>query len=161
MLRAATFSTLLVLAASCSAEEVRPVNEAPLGSNAALEVAPSVDDPTPVPVPAPEDETCEFVASRDHPDPDSLISEFLARDAEGDFLQTSDWFAGATMCPGHEPGPDFYTVVEGYEVASLERTPHRVGVVVTSPRVLDGARGRSWDGHRHRDYRADVSRLEG
>lgn len=63
------------------------------------------------------------------------MSEFIARDARGDFLRTSEWFQGATMCPGHEPGPDSYTVIEDYQVTSLERMPSRVGVVVTARRV--------------------------
>jgi hypothetical protein len=52
-----------------------------------------------------------------HPDPIALAQEFVARDARGEFLQSTTWFNGATNCPGHEPGPDALRIVQGFRIA--------------------------------------------
>jgi hypothetical protein len=70
-----------------------------------------------------------------HPLADSLIAEFLRRDAAGQFLRTDPWFAGATECPGHEEGPDAYAVIADYRTRELKRTPDSLAVEVTSSRL--------------------------
>lgn len=77
-------------------------------------------------------EGCGFDTTTAHPDPDRLITEFLERDAAGQFLQTDRWFNGATECPGQEPGPDAHLVIDAYRVAPLSRSADTVRVAVTS-----------------------------
>jgi hypothetical protein len=48
------------------------------------------------------DHDCTFVQVSAHPDPDSLIHEFVARDAAGQLTDTSEWFKGAVTCPGRD-----------------------------------------------------------
>lgn len=43
-----------------------------------------------------------------------MAREFLIRDERGDFLKADAWFNSATTCPGHEPGPDAFTIVDGW-----------------------------------------------
>jgi hypothetical protein len=81
------------------------------------------------------DTSCEFVRVKAHPSADSLIAEFLRRDAVGQFLQTDSWFAGAVECPGHEPGPDAYTVIADFRTRDLDRTAASLAVEVTSRRL--------------------------
>lgn len=69
----------------------------------------------------PADSSCDFVRVDAHPDPDQLLAEFVARDARGEFTESSDWFDGAVDCPGHEPGPDQATIVKGHQVRILAR----------------------------------------
>jgi hypothetical protein len=57
-----------------------------------------------------------------HPDPDSLIIEFLRRDTQGQFLQTEKWLDSATVCPGNLPGPDFFTLVADVHLVASSRT---------------------------------------
>ena len=57
------------------------------------------------------DSTCEFIRAALHPDPSALVTEFVARDAQGQFLSANQWLDSATTCPGHTAGPDAFTVV--------------------------------------------------
>jgi hypothetical protein len=45
-----------------------------------------------------------------------LVEEYLARDARGEFLQTNAWWNQSVMCPDCMGGPDFYTVINSYEI---------------------------------------------
>jgi hypothetical protein len=56
-----------------------------------------------------------------HPDPDSLLHEFVRRDSAGQFTQSSEWFNRAVDCPGHEPGPDVATAIRSVELRPLGR----------------------------------------
>lgn len=78
------------------------------------------------------DEGCGFDTTVAHPDGERLIAEFLERDAAGEFIQSSGWFTGATECPGHEPGPDAFTVIADYRVTPLGGAADTVRVAVTS-----------------------------
>jgi hypothetical protein len=64
---------------------------------------------------------CEFAAVMTHPDPDSLLREFVRRDSAGQFTQSSEWFTRAVDCPGHEPGPDVATAIRGVEIRQFGR----------------------------------------
>jgi hypothetical protein len=76
--------------------------------------------------------SCLFEKRHDHPDPDSLIAEFLRRDAAGDFLRSNSWFDGATECPGHEPGPDQHTAIARYQTRVASRSDSLAAVEVTT-----------------------------
>ena len=84
---------------------------------------------------APEDSACAMSHTLAHTNPDTLLAEFLARDAAGEFLDSDPWFDGATQCPGQEFAPDGYQVIDRYTAAPLARTRDTVAVVVTSRRV--------------------------
>ena len=81
------------------------------------------------------DVSCEFARSVAHPDADSLIAEFVARDARGEFLSASPWFNAAVTCPGHEPGPDVATQVQGHQLRVLARGRDSVRAEVTWERT--------------------------
>ena len=83
----------------------------------------------------PTDETCEFVRIAAHNDPTRLIDEFVARDARGEFTESSAWFNGAVDCPGHEPGPDQAAVVATHAVRVLTRDQDSVLAEVTWRRL--------------------------
>jgi len=68
------------------------------------------------------DSTCSFLAQKGYPDPGELATEFLRRDAAGQFLQSNAWFNSATTCPGHEPGPDAHTSVASYTTRVINQT---------------------------------------
>ena len=94
------------------------------------------------------DSDCGFVRVSGHANPDSLIAEFLRRDAAGEFLETNDWFSGATDCPDHEGGPDTYTLIASYEIRPLARLDTSVAVEVRSHRlglVTAGVSGSQFD----------------
>ena len=94
------------------------------------------------------DSDCGFVRVSGHADPDSLIAEFLRRDAAGEVMQANDWFSGATDCPHHEGGPDTYTLIASYEIRPLARLDTSVAVEVRSHRlglVTAGVNGSQFD----------------
>jgi hypothetical protein len=74
---------------------------------------------------------CQFAKTFAHPEPGDLIGEFLRKDAAGAFLESNPWFDGATDCPGHEPGPDTYTMVAGYVTSPITTADTVVRVLVT------------------------------
>ncbi|MCI0690431.1 hypothetical protein L0337_00320 [candidate division KSB1 bacterium] len=78
------------------------------------------------------DADCDFVKVYAHPNPDTLIHEFLERDAAGQFLQSDPWFNGAIDCPGHEPGPDSHTIISGYLVTPFLSEENEVQFTVRS-----------------------------
>jgi hypothetical protein len=80
-------------------------------------------------------EGCALVRTNAHPDADSLIAEFLRRDARGEFRQSSVWFNAAVDCPGHEPGPDQATEASGYTMRVLTRHSDSLRVEVRWTRL--------------------------
>lgn len=127
------FLALAALAiAGCRSPESRPTDTSSARVAAAAAPRPWYLDPA---------EGCDFDTTAAHPDADALLREYVARDAAGQFLQTDAWFAGAVECPGHEPGPDAFTVIDGYTVAPLARGADTVRVAVTSTvaGVMDAA----------------------
>jgi hypothetical protein len=69
---------------------------------------------------------CGLVTATLHPDPDSLIAEFIRRNARGEFQRETTWFASAVDCPGHEPGPDVASEATVHGVRELSRDAGRV-----------------------------------
>lgn len=69
---------------------------------------------------------CMFQPKSLHPDPRQLLEEYLRRDAEGEFLSSSQWDLGARTCPGHQPGFDASTVITSYRVQDLRTTADTV-----------------------------------
>src|SRR5665213_1260842 len=102
------FSQVLVAAAFVLACDRQAVPEGVERSTKAA----SVITRTPVANVPQEDTSCDLDHTVAHGDADSLIAEFIARDAAGQFLKADTWYDGATECPGHEPGPDSYTVIK-------------------------------------------------
>ena len=62
------------------------------------------------------DSSCAFDTNGHYHDPVALVNEFLSRDEDGAFLKSDPWFDGATTCPGHEPGPDTFVIIDGRHV---------------------------------------------
>lgn len=116
--------TVALALAGCSSPESRPAADTS-SPRAAAAVAP-------VPWYLDPAEGCDFDTTAAHPDPDVLLRDYVARDAAGQFLRTDAWFAGAVECPGHEPGPDFFTVIDDHAVAPLARGVDTVRVAITS-----------------------------
>lgn len=81
--------------------------------------------------PALADSTCGFVRTAAHPEAEALVREFVRRDANGEFLQSSDWFTRAVDCPGHEGAPDVPTVVRGYKLSIVYRDSAELRAEVT------------------------------
>ena len=63
-----------------------------------------------------EEAECGLSITDAHPDGHTLLHEYLERDATGQFLESDEWFDGATECPDHEPGPDAFRVISSYRV---------------------------------------------
>ena len=78
------------------------------------------------------DPDCGFVRTAGHSDPDSLITEYLRRDAAGEFMGPSEWIFGAIDCPDHEGGPDTYTLIASYEARPIARSDTSLAVEVRS-----------------------------
>lgn len=51
--------------------------------------------------------------------PDELVHEYVKRDANGDFLQTNDWWNIAVACPDCMGGPDTFTVISRYWIKKI------------------------------------------
>lgn len=68
------------------------------------------------------DESCAFVKIKAHEDVKELVHNFVRKDAEGLFLQADPWFESAVDCPGHEPAPDSYSVIKGYDIKPVDST---------------------------------------
>ena len=113
MSRSYSCSIGLALVLACAPQGGRPV-DAPAHSGAAATAVGAV--------PEPDDSSCDFVHATAHPNPDSLIVEFLRRDMHGQFLQSEKWLDSATTCPGHLPGPDFFTLVADVHLVASSRT---------------------------------------
>lgn len=48
--------------------------------------------------------------------PADLVQEYVKRDANGEFLQTNDWWNTAVACPACMGGPDTFTVISSYQI---------------------------------------------
>ena len=48
------------------------------------------------------------------------MKEYPKRDANGDFLQTNEWWNSAVLCPACEGGPDIVTVISSYKIKKLD-----------------------------------------
>ncbi len=112
---------LLILVAAC-----RPSGR---DGSAAAATADAIDPATGVPA------DCGFVKAFAHPNGRALLNDFLASDAEGQFLQSDEWFSGAVDCPDHEPGPDGYTLIERYTPAVDQLADTLMQAIVTSRRL--------------------------
>jgi hypothetical protein len=83
----------------------------------------------------PADSTCGFVRVAAHSNADSLLREFVERDARGEFTRSSAWFDGAVDCPGHEAAPHAATLIKSYELRVLRRTSDSLRAEVLWERV--------------------------
>jgi hypothetical protein len=110
---------IVVAVTACESPQDRTPSRATLSSATATRVVENLDT---VDTETGFEASCLFVKREQHVDPEILLQEFLARDAAGDFLQSSEWFNGATACPGHEPGPDEHTAIAGYESRTILRS---------------------------------------
>jgi hypothetical protein len=137
MHRAAThicgvYALALVSAVGCAGSSDTPVKD----TASTLPVPPSHSSAEAAPTAA-DTAGCELSREVIHPSPDSLLREFVRRDAAGQFTRSTDWFNQAVDCPGHEPGPDGATPVLGYHIRELARTDGSVRseVLWDRPRV--------------------------
>ncbi len=122
---------VLCMVCACTQPEsrARPQGVATTSVEARASAPDSVDPTVGVEV------SCEFVKDSAHLDGNVLIQDFLARDAAGQFLQSDKWFDGATDCPGHEPGPDSYTLIEAYTPSIAPVNDTLIRAVVSSRRI--------------------------
>lgn len=65
---------------------------------------------------------CGFLAVQAHPDPDSLIADYLRRDGAGEFTRTNAWRDTAMACPAHAPGWDGFTIISAFTLEALDRS---------------------------------------
>ena len=65
------------------------------------------------------DPECQFNRVKLEDSPQKLIDEYLRREAGGEFTLTSRWFDSATLCPGHEDGPELSYVSRSSRVLKL------------------------------------------
>ncbi len=56
-----------------------------------------------------------------HLKPDALVSEYIKRDSEGEFLQTNEWWNSAVACPDCMGGPDEFTVISYYKIKKISK----------------------------------------
>ena len=80
-------------------------------------------------------EECGLVRVQTHPDPDSLIAEYLRRDATRAEADVDDWSKGAVACPGEEGGPDMFSLAADYRTRGVQRSDSVVAVEVTTRRL--------------------------
>jgi hypothetical protein len=86
---------------------------------------------------------CDLSRTVAHPNPDTLLREFVRRDSAGQFTASNEWFNRAVDCPGHEPGPDVATTVRRYELRELSRTDSMLQTEVRWERTGNAASGAS------------------
>jgi len=65
------------------------------------------------------DPECVFAKKHLQQSPGQLLDEYLRREAGGEFTLASNWFDSATLCPGHEEGPEVSYVSRGSRVVKL------------------------------------------
>jgi hypothetical protein len=58
--------------------------------------------------------------------PDALVNEYVKRDANGEFLQTNQWWNSAVACPACMGGPDTFTVISSYDINKLDDLTYSV-----------------------------------
>lgn len=121
---------LVLLISACSGDDDAVQRPAP----ATADTLASTDDAQAEPIFTPTDPACEFVEQHAHGNPDALVTEFLHRDAEGQFLNGSAWLRGATTCPARDERPESFAVVTSYITEEVERLDNRIVYLVTSQR---------------------------
>ena len=77
------------------------------------------------------DATCDFVKVQTHSDAHSLVTDFVARAAKGDFAGTNEWLGSALDCYGHEPGYDSFDVAQSYATQSINTSGDTVRYLLT------------------------------
>ncbi|MFL5815567.1 MAG: hypothetical protein ACJ763_18495 [Bdellovibrionia bacterium] len=75
-------------------------------------------------------EGCDIVKEDLHLSPQKLFEEFIQRDSEGEFLQTSPWLNKAVMCPGYMGGPDSFYIISSKATQALGGNKFRVSYSV-------------------------------
>jgi hypothetical protein len=75
-------------------------------------------------------EGCDIVKEDLHLSPQKLFEEFIKRDSEGEFLQTSQWLNKAVMCPGYMGGPDVFYIISNKTIKALGKNKFRVSYAV-------------------------------
>ena len=70
-----------------------------------------------------------------HPEAMPLLREFVERDARGEFVRSSAWFAGAVTCPDHEPAPDVAMEASEHRVRTLGITADTAKIEVVWTRL--------------------------
>jgi hypothetical protein len=58
--------------------------------------------------------------------PQKLFEEFIKRDSDGEFLQSSAWLNKAVMCPGYMGGPDTFYIISDKKTKALGKNKFRV-----------------------------------
>ena len=48
--------------------------------------------------------------------PEELVRTYLQKDAEGEFLETNDWWSKSVVCPICMGGPDEFSIIENYRI---------------------------------------------
>jgi len=91
------------------------------------------------------DSSCAFDTVSHYGDAEDLAEKFLEKDGRGAFLQANSWFDGATTCPGHEPGPDAFVVVQDHHLAFDTLPGDTVRASVTYHTLGTLAGGRHFD----------------
>jgi len=65
---------------------------------------------------------CGFSRTMDHADPETLVAEYVKRDANGEFMMMDLWFDTATLCPHHETVPDRASVISDSKITRASKT---------------------------------------
>ncbi len=58
--------------------------------------------------------------------PEQLVREYVKRDANGEFLQTNEWWNSAVACPECMGGPDTFTVISSYKIRKISNLQFEV-----------------------------------
>jgi hypothetical protein len=72
-----------------------------------------------------------------HPNPSLLLSEYLKRDSKGEFLKQNEWFDTALLKPFIVPGWDAATLIEKYDVDTIEIDSNFASFNVTYYKIAD------------------------
>lgn len=68
------------------------------------------------------DPSCDFRKENQKFNPKDLVREYLIRDGRGDFLKSDSWLDSVTICPGHLPGTDVFSVIAEYKIEKSEES---------------------------------------
>lgn len=63
---------------------------------------------------------CHFNRKKLDLNPEDMIDTYVKLDGEGQFTLTNAWFDSATLCPGHEEGPELSYVVKRSKIVKLD-----------------------------------------
>lgn len=105
------------------------------------------------PVLSPEEvreQECQFVRKNLPGDPDQLTKEYLKRDGAGEFTIVSGWFDHASLCPGHEGGPEvIYVLKKSHAAAARQKKGQAtVHVIYQILGTLEPGESQSWHFHK-------------